>query len=74
MFAQAFFWSASGVFDAQIVPVPVRVRRETVDFVRDEHIREDVTAEGLTISLDVPKDTNVVAATKRQPRDASPCG
>ncbi len=38
---------AEGRFDAQIVPVEVRSRRETVPFTRDEHIREDATTEGL---------------------------
>ena len=32
---------AEGRFDDQIVPVPVKVRRETVQFTRDEHIREE---------------------------------
>jgi acetyl-CoA C-acetyltransferase len=36
---------AEGRFDDEIVPVPVKVRRETVDFTRDEHIREDASAE-----------------------------
>jgi acetyl-CoA C-acetyltransferase len=35
---------AAGRFEDQIVPVPVKVKRETVDFVRDEHIREDASA------------------------------
>jgi acetyl-CoA C-acetyltransferase len=39
-------WEA-GVFDSQIVPVPVRVKRETVDFVRDEHIRLDASIESM---------------------------
>ncbi len=34
-----------GPFDGQIVPVPVRVKRDTVDFTRDEHIREETSAE-----------------------------
>ena len=34
----------AGRFDDQIVPVPVRVKRETVDFTRDEHIRPDADA------------------------------
>jgi acetyl-CoA C-acetyltransferase len=38
---------AAGRFDDQIVPVAVRGRRETVDFARDEHIREDASAEGM---------------------------
>ena len=34
----------AGRFDDEIVAVPVKVKREMVDFVRDEHIREDVDA------------------------------
>jgi len=37
---------AAGHFDSQIVPVPVKQRRETVDFARDEHPK-DTTAEAL---------------------------
>ncbi len=37
----------AGYFKDQILPVAVRQRRETVDFVTDEHIRADVTVEGL---------------------------
>jgi acetyl-CoA C-acetyltransferase len=36
-----------GRFDEEIVPVPIRVKRETVDFVRDEHIRPDATLESM---------------------------
>jgi acetyl-CoA C-acetyltransferase len=32
---------ADGRFDDQIVGVPVKVKRDTVDFLRDEHIRPD---------------------------------
>jgi acetyl-CoA C-acetyltransferase len=37
---------AAGKFDAEIVPVPVRVKKDTVDFLKDEHIRHgaDVAA------------------------------
>ncbi|HET8536122.1 MAG TPA: beta-ketothiolase BktB [Solirubrobacteraceae bacterium] len=35
----------AGRFDAEIVPVPVRVKKDTVDFTRDEHIREDASVE-----------------------------
>ncbi|MEA2161443.1 MAG: acetyl-CoA C-acetyltransferase [Solirubrobacteraceae bacterium] len=38
---------AEGRFTAQIVPVPVRVKRETVEFAADEHIRADATAESM---------------------------
>ncbi len=34
---------AEGRFDQEIVPVPVSVKRETVEFTRDEHIREDAS-------------------------------
>jgi acetyl-CoA C-acetyltransferase len=37
----------TGAFDEQIVPVPVRVRRETVAFAADEHIRHDASLEGM---------------------------
>jgi acetyl-CoA C-acetyltransferase len=36
-----------GRFDEEIVPVPIRVKKETVDFVRDEHIRPDATLESM---------------------------
>jgi acetyl-CoA C-acetyltransferase len=35
----------AGRFDDEIVPVPVKVKRDTVDFTRDEHIREDASLE-----------------------------
>jgi acetyl-CoA C-acetyltransferase len=38
---------AAGKFDDEIVPVPVRVKKDTVEFARDEHIREDVDLETL---------------------------
>ncbi|MDR2420891.1 MAG: acetyl-CoA C-acetyltransferase [Oscillospiraceae bacterium] len=38
---------ASGRFDDEIVPVPVKVKRETVDFKADEFPRADTSAEGL---------------------------
>jgi acetyl-CoA C-acetyltransferase len=37
----------TGTFDEQIVPVPVRVKRETVPFTADEHIRHDASLEGM---------------------------
>ena len=36
-----------GRFDEQIVGVPVKVRRERLDFVKDEHIRPDADAESM---------------------------
>jgi acetyl-CoA C-acetyltransferase len=38
---------AAGKFDDEIVPVLVRVKKETVEFARDEHIREDVDVDAL---------------------------
>ncbi len=37
----------AGRFDEEIVPVEVRVKRETVPFTRDEHIRPEATLEAL---------------------------
>ncbi len=37
----------AGKFDEEIVPVPVKVKKETVEFKVDEHPRAGVTAEGL---------------------------
>jgi acetyl-CoA C-acetyltransferase len=36
-----------GRFDEQITPVPVKSKRETVEFTRDEHIRENASTEGM---------------------------
>jgi acetyl-CoA C-acetyltransferase len=53
---------AEGRFDAEIVPVPVSVKRDTVDFVRDEHIREDVTPESMAKLKPVFKPDGTVTA------------
>jgi len=37
----------AGKFEADIVPVGVRVKRETVPFTRDEHVRPDISVDGL---------------------------
>ena len=36
-----------GYFDEQILPIDIRVKRDTVAFTKDEHVRADVTAESL---------------------------
>ncbi len=36
-----------GYFEDQVVPVEVKQKKETVQFTRDEHVREGATAEGL---------------------------
>ncbi len=37
-----------GYFDDQIVPVDIKQKKETVQFTKDEHVRESATAEGLS--------------------------
>jgi acetyl-CoA C-acetyltransferase len=37
----------AGRFDDEVVPVPVRVKKETVEFTRDEHIRHGADAEAM---------------------------
>jgi acetyl-CoA C-acetyltransferase len=53
---------AEGRFDDQIVPVPVRVKKETVDFVRDEHIREDASLDSMAGLKPVFKPEGTVTA------------
>ena len=36
-----------GYFDDQIVPIDIKQKKETVQFTRDEHVRENASAEGL---------------------------
>lgn len=38
---------AEGRLDPSIVPVPVKVKRELVDFLKDEHIRHDASLEAM---------------------------
>jgi acetyl-CoA C-acetyltransferase len=38
---------AEGRFKEQILPIEIQVKRETVSFAADEHVRQGVTAEGL---------------------------
>jgi len=53
---------AEGRFDDQIAPIPVKVKRDTVDFTRDEHIREDASAEGMANLKPVFKKDGTVTA------------
>ncbi|MEO6859344.1 MAG: thiolase family protein [Solirubrobacteraceae bacterium] len=53
---------AEGRFDDQIVPVPVKVKRETVPFTRDEHIRPDATPESMAKLKPVFKPEGTVTA------------
>jgi acetyl-CoA C-acetyltransferase len=53
---------SEGLFDDQIVPVPVKVKRETVEFTRDEHIREDASVESMAGLKPVFKPEGTVTA------------
>jgi acetyl-CoA C-acetyltransferase len=53
---------AQGLFDDEIVPVGVKVKRETVDFTRDEHIREDASPEAMAKLKPVFKEDGTVTA------------
>jgi acetyl-CoA C-acetyltransferase len=53
---------AEGRFDEQIVPIPVKARRETVDFIHDEHIREDASNESMAKLKPVFKPDGTVTA------------
>jgi acetyl-CoA C-acetyltransferase len=53
----------SGRFDAEIVPVPVKVKKDVVPFVKDEFPRAGVTAEGISkLPGAFKKDGTVTAA------------
>src|SRR3712207_4744201 len=53
----------AGRFDGQIVAVPVKVKRETVEFTRDEHIRHDAAVETMAkLSPVFKKDGGTVTA------------
>jgi len=53
---------ADGRFDEQIVPVPVKVKRDTVEFVHDEHIREEASLESMASLKPVFKPDGTVTA------------
>ena len=53
---------ADGKFADEIVPVPVRIRREVFDFVEDEGIRGNTTADGLAKLKPAFKSDGVVTA------------
>jgi acetyl-CoA C-acetyltransferase len=52
----------AGRFDDSIVPVPVKVKRDTVEFTKDEHIRPDASAEGMAKLKPVFKPDGTVTA------------
>ncbi|MFG1490039.1 acetyl-CoA C-acyltransferase, partial [Oceanospirillum sp. HFRX-1_2] len=51
-----------GLFDSQIVPVEIRHKRETRLFATDEHVRADITAEGLASLKPAFKKEGLVTA------------
>jgi len=53
---------AEGKFVAEIVPVQVRIKRDVIDFVEDEGIRPETTAEGLAKLRPAFKPDGVVTA------------
>jgi acetyl-CoA C-acetyltransferase len=53
---------AEGRFDDQIVAVPVKVKRDTVPFDKDEHIRADASLEGMAKLKPVFKPDGSVTA------------
>jgi acetyl-CoA C-acetyltransferase len=53
---------AEGRFGEQIVPVPVKAKRETAEFTRDEHIREDASPDSMAKLKPVFKPDGTVTA------------
>lgn len=53
---------AEGKFKDEIVPVQIRVKRDVIDFVEDEGIRADATAEGLAKLKPAFKPDGIVTA------------
>ncbi len=66
---------AAGKFDDEIVPVPVKKRKETVLFDRDEHLRPDSTVEKLAglkpMRLSEDPDATVTAGNSSGQNDAA---
>ena len=53
---------AEGKFKDEIVPVQIRIKRDVIDFVEDEGIRADATAEGLAKLKPAFKPDGIVTA------------
>jgi acetyl-CoA C-acetyltransferase len=51
-----------GYFDDQIVPVEIKQKKESVEFTKDEHIREGATQEGLSKLKPFFKEDGVTTA------------
>src|SRR5215212_4612597 len=50
------------LFAGQIVPVPIKSKKQTIEFITDEHVRPDSTAEGLARLRPVFKKDGLVTA------------
>jgi acetyl-CoA C-acetyltransferase len=76
-FAATSHWRAgaateAGKYEDEVVPVEVKVKRETVQFTRDEHIRPEVSAEGLAkLKPAFKKDGTVTAGNAAGLNDAA---
>jgi acetyl-CoA C-acetyltransferase len=62
----------AGKFRDEVVPVPVRVKRDTVEFTTDEHIRADISPEALAkLRPAFRKDGTVTAGNAAGVNDAA---
>lgn len=62
----------AGYFTEQILPIEIRQRKQTVDFVQDEHVRGDATAESMARLRPVfKKDGSVTAGNASGINDAA---
>ena len=65
---------AAGKFTEEIVPVPVKVKKETVPFLTDEYPRQGVTADGLAkLAPAFKPDGTVTAANASGINDGAAC-
>ena len=62
----------AGRFRDEVIPVPIKSKRETIDFTRDEHIRNDISAEALAkLRPAFKKDGTVTAGNAAGVNDAA---
>ena len=64
--------TAAHYFDEQITPIQIKVKKNTVDFVKDEHFREDVSLESMArLRPAFAKDGTVTAGNASGMNDAA---
>ena len=64
--------TAAHYFDEQITPIPVTVKKKTVEIVKDEHFREDVSLESMArLRPAFTKDGTVTAGNASGMNDAA---